>query len=171
MFALAAVAVLGWLGPGFEHEVGLPAIDLDDAAGSPARTLELMARYGPLGRRDYLVFLSLDCLLPVTGSLLLLAVFEAAARALALGLAARRALVVAGALPALCDLGENTLYALLAALYPRHALGLAQLAYAATLLKLASTLCATALLGLLGARWLRTRRGLPVGGPRTHRRW
>ena len=56
---------------------------------------------------------------------------------------------------------ENTLYALLATLYPRHATVLAQLAYAATVLKLASVLGATVLLGLVTTRWLRLR--VPAG--------
>lgn len=157
MFLVVAVAVFGWLGPQFEREVGLPAIDVDGGVGSPAHTLALMAQYGPLGRRDYLVFLSLDCLLPVTGSLLLLALLDGLARAQSLRRAARRRLALVGALPAVCDLIENTLYALLATLYPRQASVLAQLAYAATVLKLATALGALLLLGLLAARWLRTR--------------
>ena len=148
-FGVIALAVFGWSGPRFQRDVGLPTIDMDGAA-SPEHTLRLMASYGPLGRRDYLVFLSLDCLVPVAASLLLLALYDVTTRALAPGRRARALLVLVGALPAVCDLVENTLYALLATSYPRHARELAQLAYGATLLKLATTAVALCVLGALG---------------------
>jgi len=156
-FGVVALAVFGWYGPRFQREVGLPAIDMDGVA-SPEHTLALMASYGPLGRRDYLVFLSLDCLFPVAASLLLLALYDVTTRALAPGSRARATLVLVGALPAVCDLVENTLYALLATLYPRHAGPLAQLAYVATLLKVATALVALSVLAAASLHCLRRAR-------------
>lgn len=156
VFALVALAVYGWYAPAFEERVGLPVIDADGAS-PPVRTLSLVARYGHAGRQDYLAFLSLDCLLPVAGSLVLLALYAAVTQQWTLSMRARRSLVVMGTLPALADLVENTLYALLAALYPRHAEPLAQLAYAATLVKLAASGLSLLLLGVLVTCRLRRR--------------
>jgi predicted lysophospholipase L1 biosynthesis ABC-type transport system permease subunit len=135
--------------------VGLPPIDLDGAS-APARTLALLEGYGASGRQAYLVFLSLDCLVPVAASLLMLRLYYAATRAWAWTTLQSRVLVAIGVLPAVADLGENTLYALLAAEYPRHATVLSELAYKVTLLKLASGALALATLLLLTAAWLRT---------------
>jgi len=154
--ALFVAVVHGFCAPAFEHDVGLPVIDLDGAS-SPERTLALMAQYGPAGRQRYLAFLSLDCLLPVAGSLLLLALYEAVTRGARLAHVVRRSLVTIGVLPAVADLVENTLYALLAACYPRHAEPLAALAYGATLVKLASGSVSVLLLALLLGRWARRR--------------
>lgn len=156
VFALVSGAVLGWYAPAFEAEVGLPVIDVDGAS-RPERTLDLIARYGHTGRHDYLAFLSLDCLLPVAGSLLLLALYDAATRSWALPRMARRTLVMVGALPAIADLLENTLYALLAALYPRYAATLAEAAYVATLAKLATGTVSMLVLCVLTLLWLRRR--------------
>jgi len=161
VFALVSGAVLGLYAPAFEAQVGLPVVDVDGAS-RPERTLALMARYGHAGRSDYLAFLSLDCLLPVAGSLLLLALYDATTRSWRLPRLARRTLVMVGALPALADLLENTLYALLAALYPRHAEPLAQLAYLATLAKLATGSVSMLVLGVLAAVWLRRRAPAPL---------
>jgi len=154
VFAVVASAVFGWFAPEFEARVGQPAVDLDSAS-APARTLALIASYGVAGRQAYLVFLSLDCLVPVAGSLLLLRLYYATTRGWAWTPLQSRVLVAIGVLPALADLIENTLYALLAALFPRHAAQLAQLAYAATLLKLASASLAILTLLLLVGLWLR----------------
>jgi hypothetical protein len=154
VFAVVASAIFGWLAPDFEARVGQPAVDLDSAS-APARTLALIAGYGVAGRQAYLVFLSLNCLLPVAGSLLLLRLYYATTRGWAWTRLQSRTLVAIGVLPALADLIENTLYALLAVLYPRHATLLAEVAYAATLLKLASASLALLTLLLLVSLWLR----------------
>ena len=161
-FGVIALAVFGWYGPRFQREVGLPAIDMDGAA-SPEHTLALMASYGPLGRRGYLVFLSLECLLPVAASLLLLALYDVTTRSLSPTRRSRALLVLVGALPAVCDLIENTLYALLATSYPHHATELAQLAYFATLLKLASAAVALCVLLALCFGWVRRPRASVSG--------
>jgi hypothetical protein len=153
VFALAASARYGWFGPEFEAQVGLPAIDLDGAS-PPARTLSLIGQYGAAGRQSYLVFLSLDCLVPVVGSVLLLRLYYATTRQWAWTKLQSRTLVAIGVLPAIADLVENTLYALLAVLYPRHATLLADVAYALTLLELASAAFALLTLVLLGSLWL-----------------
>ena len=160
-FGVIALAVFGWYGPRFQREVGLPAIDMDGAA-SPEHTLALMQSYGPHGRRDYLVFLSLDCLVPVAASLLLIALYDATTRRLSPGRRARALLVLVGALPAVCDLVENTLYALLATSYPHHAGELAQLAYVATLLKLGSAAVALSVLVVASFNWLLRQRATPA---------
>lgn len=156
VFTVVASAVLGWLAPQFEAHVGLPAVDVDGAS-VPDRTLALMAGYGAPGRQAYLVFLSLDCLLPVAGSLLLLRLYYGATRAWAWTKLQSRCLVAIGALPAVSDLVENTLYALLAAQYPRNARMLAQLAYGATVLKLVSAAVALLTLVVVGASWFVSR--------------
>lgn len=154
VFVVVASGVFGWFAPQFEARVGLPPIDLDGAS-APARTLALLDGYGASGRQAYLVFLSLDCLVPVAASLLMLRLYYAATRAWAWTKLQSRALVAIGVLPAVADLGENTLYALLAAEYPRHATLLSELAYKVTVLKLASGALALATLLLLTAAWLR----------------
>jgi len=162
VFGVVASASFGWFAPQFEARVGQPAVDLDGAS-LPARTLSLIASYGAAGRKGYLVFLSLDCLVPVAGSLLLLRLYYATTRRWAWTKLQSRTLVAIGVLPALADLIENTLYALLAVLYPRHAVLFAELAYAATLLKLASASLSLLTLLLLVGLWLRahaTRRRL-----------
>jgi hypothetical protein len=156
VFVVLASTILGWYAPSFEAHVGLPAVDVDGAS-SPARTLALIAGYGSHGRQAYLVFLSLDCLLPVAASLLLLRLYYATTRAWAWTKLQRRSLVAIGTLPAIFDLIENTLYALLAAQYPSYARPLAEVAYAATVLKLASGALALLTLAVLGALWLRRR--------------
>lgn len=156
IFAVLTGAVYGWYAPEFEAHVGVPVISCDGTVG-PAETLGVMAAYGSAGRRAYVAFLSLACLLPVAGSLLLLRLYEAVADPLQWRQRALRRLVLVAVLPALCDLVENTLHALMAMLYPQAGTLLASLAYGVTVAKLLSFAGALLTLAVLASMWLRRR--------------
>jgi hypothetical protein len=97
------------------------------------------------------VFLTLDCLLPVAASLMLIAIFRALSRDL--NIRAQRRLVLFAALPAICDLVENTLHALMTVLFPRFQEPFARLAWCATAGKYVSSLAMAVILLVL--IWLR----------------
>jgi hypothetical protein len=159
VFAGVAALLFGWYAPHFRAQHGLPLVDIEGALTS-ARTLELMQAYGPQGRHDYLVFLSLDCVFPVAASLFTIAVFRALLERLPNREWSGWVLRVP-ALAAVCDLVENTFEAMLTLLFPRSSELLAELALLATLAKF-TALCATAcvlvaLVSLVSRRWLLAR--------------
>ncbi|MET0283389.1 MAG: hypothetical protein ABW352_02925 [Polyangiales bacterium] len=144
------VAIYGWHAQQFAQHVGQPVIP-GDGTVHPGEVLERIAAYGVAGRQAYVAFLSLACLVPVAGSLVMLRLYET----LGEPRKHRRRLGLAAALPAVCALSENTLLALLAMTYPSGGLALATLAYAMTVAKLLA--CAAALLALavVASGWLR----------------
>ncbi|HEY6881336.1 MAG TPA: hypothetical protein VI299_25095 [Polyangiales bacterium] len=151
-----AVVIHGWYAPSFEARVGVPLLP-SDASLHPAQLLERIAAYGAAGRRAYVAYLSLACLLSVAGSLLLQRLYEAMVDPRERSVSASRRLTLLAALPALCDLVENTLQALLATLYPSAAVALAWVAYVVTMLELGSVAVALLALAALAAGWLRRR--------------
>lgn len=151
-----AVAIHGWYAPEFEARVGSPVLP-GDGSLHPAQMLARIAAYGSAGRRAYVAYLSLACLLSVVGSLLLQRLYEAMVDPRQRSVAASRRLTLLAALPALGDLLESTLHALLATIYPSAAVVLVRVAYAVTVLKLVSVAVALLTLAVLAASWLRRR--------------
>lgn len=98
--------------------------------------VQLVAAYGDAGRREYLAFLSLDCVFPVVASLFVIATYRPLLRRAGVAEGVARGVVAVPAAAAVLDLVENTFEALLALLYPREAHLLAALARAASLLEL-----------------------------------
>jgi hypothetical protein len=150
VLTVLACAIHGWYAHEFEARVGLPVIE-GDGALHPKQIVERIAAYGNTGRRAYVAFLSLACLLPVAGSLLMLRLYEALVDPSSHARMARR-LSLFAVLPAVCALTENTLHALLAM---TGAAWLATLAYAATVAKLLSFAAALLTLALVASSWLR----------------
>jgi hypothetical protein len=124
-----------------------------DGTVHPGQVLELIAAYGVAGRRAYVAFLSLACLVPVAGSLVMLRLYET----LSEPRKPLRRLTLVAALPAVCALLENTLLALLAMTYPAGGLALATLAYAATVAKALACAGAVLALAVVASGWLRRR--------------
>lgn len=156
VFAVISLLLFGVVVPSFGAQHGQPILDLE-IDHSAERSLRLLEAYGARGRHDFLVFLSLDCLFPVAGAMFLIAILR---RVLAyLGVSSRRAriAVLFAAVPAVSDLTENALEALLVVSFPRFSVQLSQLAWLATQVKVL-TLAATYLLVLAAlAAALRTR--------------
>ena len=156
VFALVSVLLFGLVVPSFNARHGHPIVDLE-IDHSPARAVRLIEAYGVSGRHDFLVFLSLDCLFPVAGAMFLIAILRRVLSYLGVSQKHARVAVLFAAVPAVCDLIENTLEASLVVSFPRFSELLAQLAWLATQFKV-TTLAATYLLVLaVLAAALRTR--------------
>ncbi len=146
IFAIISLLLFGWVVPAFGAKHAQPVLDLE-IAHSAQRSIDLLEAYGAIGRHDFLVFLSLDCLFPVASAMFLIAILRRVLAYLAISPAHSRLAVLFAAVPAVCDLTENALEALLVVSFPRFANPLSQLAWFATQLKV-TTLTATYLLVL-----------------------
>ncbi|HEX5657675.1 MAG TPA: hypothetical protein VFX59_10795 [Polyangiales bacterium] len=151
LLAVLSVAIYGWYAREFERHVGLAVIS-GDGTLHPRGMLERVAAYGVAGRRAYVAFLSLACLVPVTGSLVLLRLYETLGEP-----RYRRVLTLLAVLPALLALLENTLHALLAMLHPGGGLWLATLAYVVTVAKALACAGAALALAVVASGWVRRR--------------
>jgi hypothetical protein len=146
VFALISLLLFGLFVPRFSAQHGQPILDLE-IAHTPERALRLLELYGARGRHDFLVFLSLDCLFPVAGAMFVIAILRSVLTYLGVSPRHARLGVLFAAFPAVCDLTENALEALMVVSFPRFSGHLSQLAWLATQLKVI-TLAATYLLVL-----------------------
>ncbi len=131
VFGAVAYAMLGRFVPQFRRDHGLPVLDTE-TFHSASRSLELMAGYSPGAKRDYLVFLTLDCVFPVTASLFVISMLHALFARLGIEGLRARILLLIPALAAVADLVENAFHALLTLLYPLAGTVLAYVAFGFT---------------------------------------
>ncbi len=160
-FASISALAFGWYAPMFAAQYGLPVID-DVVLHSREQTLHWMSEYTPAARHSYLVFLLLDCIFPVAGSLFTITVARVALTSFDRERSVLRFMLLLPALAALADLLENVCHAALTLLYPEHAEWLASLAWALTRTKLffvvgAQVVLVTSLLALASKQLLRLR--------------
>lgn len=152
LLAVLSVGIYGWYAGEFEARFGLSVLP-GDGSIPPREVLERVEAYGLAGRRAFLAFLSLACLVPVAGSLVLLRLYEV----LDVSPRRRSGRTWVAVLPAVAALLENTLHALLVVTYPTAGMVWATLAYAACALKVLACAGAALMLALLASSWLRRR--------------